>query len=125
MNSAARLKRVRAWLEKIPGVRFESARQLDLDDERPLDDELPDPNEPEFEPAQGEALEQIYLKHCRRWLDEPVPALSNATPRECAKTAGGRQRVARLIRSMPAVPMPWGTMEPPREELLREQGIRR
>jgi hypothetical protein len=52
-----------------------------------------------------------------------VPALGNKTPRAACKTAKGRLRVARMIRSMPDMLAPGASIPPPREELLRELGI--
>ena len=49
--------------------------------------------------------------------------LGNRTPREVCKTANGRERVARSVRTMPDVSSPGGAIPVPREELLRELGI--
>ncbi|MCP3917218.1 MAG: hypothetical protein GY711_16845 [bacterium] len=124
VDSANRFEAAREWLEKIRGVRFEvvSAREF-LDPDGPLDDRLPGPP-PEPPTAEMTAhLEKMFLDRCRVWLDEPVPALGELTPRAAAATPEGRERVARLVRTMPSMMHPDGKIEPPREEMLRELGI--
>ena len=34
------------------------------------------------------------------WADQPLPALKNRTPRECARTATGRAEVDLLLKDM-------------------------
>ena len=36
-------------------------------------------------------------KHWEGWLDTRVPALGNKTPRQAARTAGGRERLEALL----------------------------
>ncbi|HQR54031.1 MAG TPA: hypothetical protein PLZ79_12235 [Burkholderiales bacterium] len=55
---------------------------------------------PDEAAALGEALQRFKDAHYRRTLDEPVPALGNRTPRECAKTRKGRIEVARWIKDI-------------------------
>lgn len=43
------------------------------------------PTEPEIEPALAAGIERdFHEKHYREWLDTPVPALGNRTPRAAA-----------------------------------------
>jgi hypothetical protein len=45
-----------------------------------------------------EALEaELAQKHLDAWIDTKVPALGNRTPRQAAKTARGRERLAALL----------------------------
>lgn len=57
----------------------------------------------------------------------PIPSAETAplhAPREVARTKEGRERIAMMIRSLPAVGGPGGlSIEPPREEMLREIGV--
>ncbi len=123
VDSAERLEHARIWLEALPGVRFERATQRDWkDEESPLDDELPVRQEPLSPEAQRDADEWLR-KQAFEWLDQPVPALRNRTPRQACKTKDGRRAVAILIRTMPDVGGSGGTWVPPREELLKELGL--
>ncbi len=68
----------------------------------------PDPSDP----AIADALEQFTLAHEQAWLDEPIPALNGATPREAAADPTRRPDLIRLLDSYgPAEP---GTMDPDR-----------
>lgn len=52
-------------------------------------------------PEQQEALTLDALgRHYRKWLDEPVPALDDHTPREAAADAALRPKLADLIRQL-------------------------
>ena len=45
-----------------------------------------------------EAIEaELARKHWDTWLDTKVPALGNRTPRQAARTAAGRERLAALL----------------------------
>jgi len=127
VNSKGRLARARSWLESLPGVSFERATVHEMGKaNQPLDDRLGDPKPPEPpSPELRAQLQAMQLESCRRWLDTRVPALGNLTPREACATEQGRRRVAVLIRTMPAMGIPGGSIAPPREELLRELGLER
>ncbi|MCC6407005.1 MAG: hypothetical protein IT453_07555 [Planctomycetes bacterium] len=123
VNSAARFERARAWLEALPGgVEFERVTTREANAElAPLDDRLP--SEPPT--ASPEALAErarLQRETCLLWLDQSVPLLGDRTPRQAAKTAAGRRKVAMMIRTMPTWSSPAGPLEPPRDELLREIG---
>jgi hypothetical protein len=50
-------------------------------------------------------LEQVVLAHERAWLDESIPALAGATPREAAADPTRRPDLIRLLATFgPAVP---------------------
>jgi len=49
---------------------------------------------PEADPLELENLMSAYLdQHYRETLDEPVPALDDATPRQCSKTEAGKEKL--------------------------------
>jgi hypothetical protein len=68
-------------------------------------------------------MEESILKSNMAWLDQPIPLLNGLTPRQACATEDGRRRVARLIRTMPAVLASGGNIEPPRQWLMRELGL--
>lgn len=125
VNSERRLDRARAWIEKLPGVRFVSARRTDSEaaEERPLDDRLPGPPPAPLPPELVAELSSHMEEQAMRWLDEPVPALGEQTPRAACATEEGRRRVARLVRTMPAMRVPGGEIPAPRDRILRELGL--
>ncbi len=41
------------------------------------------------------------FRRALRWIDEPVPALLNQTPRACAGTEAGRKRLKTMLMRMP------------------------
>ena len=54
-----------------------------------------------FPPELQEALTlDAYARHYRRWLDEPIPALSEHTPREAARDSNLRPQLVDLIRGL-------------------------
>jgi hypothetical protein len=56
-------------------------------------EEAPDNRPPEFAAIEAEMTAQ----HWKKWLDEPVPALGNKTPRQAARSARGRERLEALF----------------------------
>lgn len=64
------------------------------------------------DPQVAEALEQVIRAHETAWLDEPIPALAGATPRQAADDPTRRPDLIRLIDSFgPGGP---GAMDPGR-----------
>lgn len=124
VNATVRLRRIRGWLDGIPGVHFQpvSSRAWHSD-ARPLDDRLkcnpPSPATPEMR----KVMEDSILESNLAWLDQPIPLLNGLTPQQACATEDGRRRVARLIRTMPAVLASGGNIEPPRQWLMRELGL--
>lgn len=57
------------------------------------------PDEPaaETSPELQEVEEQMLRRQWADWLDTRVPALGNKTPRQAARTAGGRERLEALL----------------------------
>ncbi|MBI5432002.1 MAG: DUF2384 domain-containing protein [Planctomycetes bacterium] len=124
VNSAARFARARTWIEALPGgVEFERVTTREVKPgASPLDDRLPSKRQT-VSPELIERIAKMHRESCMRWLDERVPALGNRTPRQVATTEAGRQRVAVMIRTMPAISSQTGPIEPPREEMLRAIGV--
>lgn len=48
-------------------------------------------------PEMQEHLQKMAEQHWQAWLDTPLPALKDRTPREAAKTALGRERLEALL----------------------------
>lgn len=42
-------------------------------------------------------LKEMATQHWQKWLDTPLPALKDKTPRESAKTSKGRERLEALF----------------------------
>jgi len=57
------------------------------------------PDEPAAEtpPELQEIEEEMLRQQWADWLDTRVPALGNKTPRQAARTAGGRERLESLL----------------------------
>ena len=45
----------------------------------------------------AELEEEFQRQQWEAWVDQPVPALNNRTPREAARSAGGRERLEALL----------------------------
>ena len=50
--------------------------------------------------VQAEILQQFYEKHYREWLDQPIPALKNRTPRAAARLKSARPALIELLKSL-------------------------
>jgi hypothetical protein len=54
---------------------------------------------PEIPPeVQAEVLGRFYEEHYRKWLDQPVPALGDRTPRHAAKLKTVRPKLITLLK---------------------------
>lgn len=73
-------------------------------------------------PEMAAGLEELVRTHEQAWLDDPIPALSGCTPRECAADPTRRDDLVRLLDSFPDTDTP-GTMNVGR--LREELGISR
>ena len=40
----------------------------------------------------------MMAAHWKSWLDKPIPALKNETPRQAARTPSGRERLVAVLR---------------------------
>lgn len=123
VNSQKRFETGRKWLEKIPGVSFIAVKTRKLNDpDIPADERVPQPDPGPMPPeVKAEVMRQMK-RHYMSWLDTPIPALGNMTPRQRCQTEQGRQEVARQIRSMPE-PIGPEPIQVPRKEMLRELGM--
>jgi len=130
-NSRERFESFCPLLESIDGVTLESVEVEDATSQFNREDdpatETTHPAAPE--PLDDEALAQVraYMEnYYRRWLDEPIPALNDKTPREAAKSPKLRPRLAAMVRAMPD---PVNASDPsvqinaPREMLMAELGL--
>jgi hypothetical protein len=61
---------------------------------------LPSPTSPR--PLVPAALEEFIGQYEQAWLDESIPALSGATPRQVAADPSRREDLVRLLASFPA-----------------------
>jgi len=55
------------------------------------------PNELESTPEVQAMLKDMSIQHWQQWLDSPIPALKDKTPRQAAKTEIGRERLEALF----------------------------
>jgi hypothetical protein len=109
VNSAARAQRLAGLVEarlgerarKLPSV-VESVHSL-LHRERTPAEQEADRRRAEEHAALNQRPEvqaligEMTRKHYRDWVDQPVPALGNRTPRDAMKSADGRQAVEALV----------------------------
>jgi hypothetical protein len=59
------------------------------------------------------ALDEVVRRYEQDWLDQPIPALSGCTPRECAADPTRRPDLIRLLDTFPDIDAP-GAMSPAR-----------
>ena len=122
-NSAARFERVLATIRTLdPAVTILSDTREPAGDVRAVQrltarspattsTQLLDPA---TNPAIAAALDEMARKHETAWLDEPIPALANHTPRQCADDPTRRPDLIRLLDSFPQDTGQPGTMSPTR-----------
>lgn len=118
-NSAARFGRVLAVIGELdPSATVVSQTRTpagSLEDVARLRTQNP-PRETGTDPESPEitaVLEQLTRTHEQAWLDQPIPALSGRTPRECAADPTRRPDLIRLLDSFPDTDAP-GMMSPAR-----------
>lgn len=126
VNSQKRFTTLRGLLEDIGLIyrSHEGRSAEDMLDEKKMsqaepEGDLPEEDLPEdVKAAVREQFDAFYMD----WLDQPVPALDNKTPRQAAKTAKGAQKVKLLIET---IPHPFGNMgaEAPKKEMLKALGL--
>jgi len=68
---------------------------------------------PPDSPELATVLAQVTHQYEQDWLDQPVPALSGRTPRECAADPTRRPDPIRLLDTFPDIDEP-GAMSPAR-----------
>lgn len=99
VNSRRRATRLRREIEKRLGGRVMFVRSVEESLEAMLADARSrEPRDPDPEPPELAAVTAAMIdRHWTEWLDTPVPALENQTPRQAAKTPNGRERLAALL----------------------------
>jgi hypothetical protein len=99
--SQERAARGRAWLEALAGsqVRYRATALETVDQAMNELRRMPVQAPPEPEEADAGAVRRLYDRHYRAWLDRPVPALGNRTPRAAAGTRIWRARLIDLLKS--------------------------
>jgi hypothetical protein len=100
-TSQERAAKGRAWLEKLVGglVRFR-ATALETVDQAMNELRKQRPFKVVEKPAAVDtaAVRELYDRHYHTWLDRPVPALGNRTPRAAAQTKLWRPRLIDLLK---------------------------
>ena len=102
-QSKERVERGRAFLQSLAGdaVRFRLVEYEDPERalERVARSPKPAPSGDRVPPEiEAQMVGEFYEQHYRRWLDEPVPALGNRTPREAARLKTGRPKLVALLQ---------------------------
>ena len=96
VNSNRRASRLRRQIEKRLGARVMFVRAVIESVEALMEEAKRKPAPPR--PEQFAELEaEFQRQHWEAWVDQPVPALNNLTPREAARSAGGRERLEALL----------------------------
>ena len=121
-NSAARFERVLAAVrESDPSVAVLSETREPAHDVRAvqrLAERTPVGPATGIDPAESPelaaALDEMVRKYEAAWLDEPIPALSGHTPRQCAEDPTRRPDLIRLLDSFPPDTGAPGLMSPER-----------
>ena len=103
--SQERAARGRAWLERLVGnaVRYRATALETL--EQTMEELRRQPQSRRLEPREerGEdigAVRQLFDRHYQAWLDRPVAALGNRTPRAAAQTKLWRPRLIDLLKQL-------------------------
>jgi len=102
-QSKERVERGRAFLESLAGeavgfrlVEYEDpGRAMERVARSPGREAEADRVPPEVE---AEVVGQFYAQHYGRWLDEPIPALGNRTPRHAARLKTIRPKLVALLQ---------------------------
>lgn len=119
-NSEPRMDRVLTRLsEATTTVKLIKETRTPADDVREAMNDAPKPGADESpDPADAEVadmLDQVVRQYEANWLDEPIPALAGATPREAAEDPTRRDDLSRLLDSFPpTAPDNPGMMSPDR-----------
>ncbi len=99
-TSRQRANRGRAWLEALVGdrVRYRATSLETI--EQTMNEFRRRPAAPEREPSEAETdeLQEFYDRYYAEWLDLPVPALGNRTPRAAARGKLWRSRLIDLLK---------------------------
>ncbi len=101
-NSAARADILRSRLEGICGALVTHRLREHQDPTSTAQREGPKtaPRPPSIPPEVREALRAHKQRLLEDWLDQPIPALKDRTPRQAVRTKAGRSQVDLLLRDM-------------------------
>ncbi len=102
-NSVARADALRARVENGCGelIRYRTREHSDpLAGFDPDQEPIGGAREPPAGPPPGaeELMREMKARHYAEWVDQPVPALGDRTPRQAARTKAGRARVDLLLK---------------------------
>jgi SEC-C motif len=100
-TSQRRAERGKEFLQRLCGdaVNFRVIAYEDVGQALKRAPERPKDSMPEIPPeVQAEILGRFYEEHYRKWLDEPVPALGDRTPRRAAKLKTVRPKLVTLLK---------------------------
>jgi hypothetical protein len=100
-TSQKRAKKARDELPRLFGgaVRFRAISYEDVEQALKRAPQTTKPKEPDIPiEEQRKILGEYYENHYRKWLDEPVPALGNRTPRHAAKLKTVRPKLVALLK---------------------------
>ncbi len=107
-NSLERAKRGKDVLEALlqgligPALsKLQTPEQLMAENEiRQQDDDNREPTDTIDPEIAAEIINNTLDQHYRQCLDEPIPALDNKTPRQCAKSKKGREKVIEWLKHL-------------------------
>lgn len=74
-------------------------------------------------PEAQEMVRELIRQHYREWLDSPIPALKDQTPREAARSEKGRERLEVLLLELESRDHDSSWLTPDVDELRRELGM--
>jgi hypothetical protein len=100
-TSQKRAERARDELPTLFGgaVRFRAISYQDVEQTLKRAPKTTQPKEPDIPiEEQRKILGEYYEKHYRKWLDEPVPALGDRTPRHAARLKTMRPKLIALLK---------------------------
>ena len=100
-TSQRRAERGKEFLERFLGdaVKFRAIAYEDVGQALKRAPVQPKDKAPEIPPeVQAELLGRFYEEHYHKWLDEPVPALGDRTPRQAAKLKTVRPKLITLMK---------------------------
>lgn len=119
-NSAPRFERVLSVVQRLdPSATLVSETREpagSVEDIARLTASLTTAGGADFDPERPElaaVLDQFTRQYEQAWLDQPIPALSGRTPRQCAVDPTRRPDLIRLLDSFPDIDEP-GAMSPTR-----------
>jgi hypothetical protein len=100
-TSQHRAEQGKEFLQRLLGdaVRFRLIAYEDVGQALKRAPARPKDKMPEVPPeVQAEVLGRFYEEHYRKWLDQPVPALGDRTPRHAAKLKTVRPKLITLLK---------------------------